>query len=146
MQDLESLSSKTILELREIGKVLGIKGALKKQELIDRIISVATKGEEKNSEEVEQVASESGSTQPKRRRGRPARSAQKTESEQQPEDNIEVQPVPAAAPAPTMVCSSSMNKMICPSLFFTSSSTAFKRSSNSPRYFAPATNAPISSE
>ncbi len=102
MQDLESLSSKTILELREIGKVLGIKGALKKQELIDRIISVATKGEEKNSEEVEQVASESGSTQPKRRRGRPARSAQKTESEQQPEDNIEVQPVPAAAPAPTI--------------------------------------------
>ena len=102
MQDLESLSNKTIVELREIGRVLGIKGALKKQELIDRIISVATKGEEKNSEEVEQVASESGSTQPKRRRGRPARSAQKTESEQQPEDNIEVQPVPAAAPAPTI--------------------------------------------
>ena len=102
MQDLESLSSKTILELREIGKVLGIKGALKKQELIDRIISVATKGEEKNSEEVEQVASESSSTQPKRRRGRPARSAQKTESEQQHEDNIEVQPAPIAAPAPTI--------------------------------------------
>ena len=35
--------------------------------------------------------------------------------------------------------------MIWPSLFFTSSSTALSRSSNSPRYFAPATNAPISS-
>ena len=31
-------------------------------------------------------------------------------------------------------------------LFFTSSSTALRRSSNSPRYFAPATSAPISRE
>ena len=41
-------------------------------------------------------------------------------------------------PAPTMVWSSSMNRMICPSDSFTSRSTAFRRSSNSPRYFAPA--------
>lgn len=33
-----------------------------------------------------------------------------------------------------------------PSLFLTSSRTAFRRSSNSPRYFAPATRAPISRE
>ena len=52
---------------------------------------------------------------------------------------------PSVLPAPTMVCSSSMNRMICPSLFFTSSRTAFNRSSNSPRYLAPATSAPISS-
>ena len=52
---------------------------------------------------------------------------------------------PSVLPAPTMVCSSSMNRIICPSLFFTSSSTAFRRSSNSPLYFAPATSAPISS-
>ena len=52
---------------------------------------------------------------------------------------------PSVLPAPTMVCSSSMNRMICPSLFFTSSRTAFRRSSNSPLYFAPATSAPISS-
>ena len=51
---------------------------------------------------------------------------------------------PSVLPAPTIVCSSSINRMICPSLFFTSSRTAFKRSSNSPRYFAPATKAPIS--
>ena len=37
-----------------------------------------------------------------------------------------------------------MNKMILPSLSVTSFTTAFKRSSNSPRYFAPAINAPIS--
>ena len=52
---------------------------------------------------------------------------------------------PSVFPAPTIVCSSSINRMICPSLFFTSSKTAFKRSSNSPRYLAPATRAPISS-
>ena len=53
---------------------------------------------------------------------------------------------PSVLPAPTIVCSSSIKRMICPSLFFTSSRTAFRRSSNSPRYFAPATSAPISSE
>ena len=39
------------------------------------------------------------------------------------------------------VCSSSMNVMICPSESLISFSTAFSRSSNSPRYFAPATSA-----
>ena len=43
------------------------------------------------------------------------------------------------APAPTTVCSSSMNVMICPPASLISSSTALSRSSNSPRYFAPAT-------
>ena len=45
---------------------------------------------------------------------------------------------PSALPAPTMVCTSSMNKMTLPSRR-TSSSTARMRSSNSPRYFVPAT-------
>ena len=52
---------------------------------------------------------------------------------------------PSAAPAPTIVCSSSMNRMISPSDSATSRSTAFRRSSNSPRYFAPAISAPMSS-
>jgi uncharacterized protein YjiS (DUF1127 family) len=52
---------------------------------------------------------------------------------------------PSAAPAPTTVCSSSMKRMICPSASVISLSTAFSRSSNSPRYFAPATSAPMSS-
>ena len=52
---------------------------------------------------------------------------------------------PSVLPAPTIVCSSSMKRMICPLLLFTSSSTAFRRSSNSPLYLAPATSAPISS-
>ncbi len=50
------------------------------------------------------------------------------------------------APAPTTVCSSSMKVMICPSESLISARTVFSRSSNSPRYFAPATIAPRSSD
>ena len=53
---------------------------------------------------------------------------------------------PSAAPAPTIVWSSSMNVMISPSESAISFSTAFSRSSNSPRYFAPASMPPRSSE
>ena len=52
---------------------------------------------------------------------------------------------PSARPAPIRLCSSSMNRMTCPWAASTSFSTAFSRSSNSPRYFDPATNAPRSS-
>ena len=51
---------------------------------------------------------------------------------------------PSAAPA-TTVCSSSTNSRIRPSALDTSFSTALSRSSNLPRYVAPATRAPISS-
>ena len=50
------------------------------------------------------------------------------------------------APAPTTVCSSSMKVMTWPPASLISSSTALSRSSNSPRYFAPATIAARSSE
>ena len=52
---------------------------------------------------------------------------------------------PSDAPAPTMVWSSSMKRIIWPLDLATSLTTLFKRSSNSPRYFAPATRADISS-
>ena len=52
---------------------------------------------------------------------------------------------PSAAPAPTIVCSSSMKRTIPPSALRISSSTALSRSSNSPRYFEPASSAPMSS-
>ncbi len=51
---------------------------------------------------------------------------------------------PSAAPAPTRVCISSRNVMIPPSAALISSSTALSRSSNSPRYLAPATIEPRS--
>mmetsp|Transcript_19467 Transcript_19467/g.57438 ORF Transcript_19467/g.57438 Transcript_19467/m.57438 type:complete len:245 (+) Transcript_19467:2688-3422(+) len=53
---------------------------------------------------------------------------------------------PPEAPAPTTVCSSSMKRTISPSAFCTSSKTALRRSSNSPRYLAPAMRAPMSRE
>ena len=53
---------------------------------------------------------------------------------------------PSAAPAPTIVCSSSMNRITSPAASSISLSTAFRRSSNSPRYFAPARSPPTSSE
>src|SRR5207237_1118821 len=52
---------------------------------------------------------------------------------------------PSAAPAPTSVWSSSMKQMIWPSDSTISLRTAFRRSSNSPRYFEPATSEPMSS-
>ena len=51
---------------------------------------------------------------------------------------------PSAPPAPINVCNSSMNKITLPA-WRISSITFFKRSSNSPRYFVPATTVPISS-
>mmetsp|Transcript_28247 Transcript_28247/g.75408 ORF Transcript_28247/g.75408 Transcript_28247/m.75408 type:complete len:202 (+) Transcript_28247:112-717(+) len=56
-----------------------------------------------------------------------------------------IAPLPPA-PAPTMVWISSMKEMIFPSACLISFSTAFSLSSNSPRYFAPATMLPMSSE
>ncbi len=53
---------------------------------------------------------------------------------------------PSPFPAPTSVWISSMKRMISPSLWVTSLTIAFRRSSNSPLYFAPATSAPMSSE
>ena len=46
---------------------------------------------------------------------------------------------PSAAPAPTTVCSSSMNRIRSSPWSVTSSITDLRRSSNSPRYFVPAT-------
>src|SRR5439155_1731401 len=57
---------------------------------------------------------------------------------------LEASIAPSAAPAPTTVCSSSMNWTIWPADSVTSLRTALRRSSNSPRYFAPATSAPRS--
>mmetsp|Transcript_33861 Transcript_33861/g.107501 ORF Transcript_33861/g.107501 Transcript_33861/m.107501 type:complete len:420 (-) Transcript_33861:46-1305(-) len=51
---------------------------------------------------------------------------------------------PPVAPAPTMVWISSMKRTTPPSLSVTSLTTALRRSSNSPRNFAPAMSAPMS--
>ena len=51
---------------------------------------------------------------------------------------------PSDLPAPTKVCISSMNKITSPAAALISFNIALRRSSNSPRYFAPAIKAPIS--
>mmetsp|Transcript_100072 Transcript_100072/g.322701 ORF Transcript_100072/g.322701 Transcript_100072/m.322701 type:complete len:235 (+) Transcript_100072:1666-2370(+) len=53
---------------------------------------------------------------------------------------------PPLAPAPTMVWISSMKEMTLPSAALISASTDLRRSSNSPRYLAPATMLPMSRE
>ena len=58
---------------------------------------------------------------------------------------LEASIAPSALPAPTRVCSSSMKTTISPPAAAISCRTAFKRSSNSPRNFAPATMAARSS-
>ena len=50
---------------------------------------------------------------------------------------------PSAAPAPTIVCSSSMNRMTIAVRLGDLASTAFSRSSNSPRYFEPRQRAEV---
>ena len=52
---------------------------------------------------------------------------------------------PSAVPAPTMACTSSMNKITSPARC-TSSNTFLNRSSKSPRYLVPATRLVMSSE
>ena len=51
---------------------------------------------------------------------------------------------PSPLPAPISVCISSMNRMMPPAAAVTSFRTPFSRSSNSPRYFAPAMREPRS--
>ena len=59
---------------------------------------------------------------------------------------LEASIAPDERPAPTRVWISSMNRMISPALSTTSLTTPFRRSSNSPWYFAPAIKAPMSNE
>ena len=53
---------------------------------------------------------------------------------------------PSPLPAPTMVWISSIKRMTLPSCLLNSRSTLLRRSSNSPRYFAPAIRLPMSRE
>ena len=53
---------------------------------------------------------------------------------------------PSPLPAPTRVCISSINRIMSPFDSIISFTIAFRRSSNSPLYLAPATRAPMSSE
>ena len=70
MQDLRALNGKTLSELREIAKVLGITDqSLKKRELIARIAEMAA-AENDTEENAETAAAVEGDAEPQRKRGR----------------------------------------------------------------------------
>ena len=90
MQDFSALEGKTIVELREIAKALGITpSTMKKQELLEKIITVATAGEDAEPE-----------PQPAKRGRRPRMNSQKIESNE-PDSNSENENTAEVAPDTT---------------------------------------------
>jgi len=82
MQDLSTLESKSLAELREIGKVLGITDStLKKKELLNTIIAMAT-GDGNTP------AEEAPSEEAPRKRGRRPRMSSTRIEENKPEQKI----------------------------------------------------------
>ncbi|MBO5813002.1 MAG: Rho termination factor N-terminal domain-containing protein, partial [Alistipes sp.] len=97
MQELSALEGKSIAELREIAKVLGINDTtLRKKDLLNKIIEVATSAPETS----EPTESNPSSDEPKRRGRRPRMSSVKVENESQPQSEPAVAE-PAAAPNAT---------------------------------------------
>lgn len=74
MQDAEALRGKSLAELREIGRAMGIKAQMRKQELLDRILELSARGEESQRAEPENAAEAGKTTEEpvseKQRRGR----------------------------------------------------------------------------
>ena len=69
MQDLTALEGKTILELREIAKFLGITPSnMKKKELLDKIVAAATAGAASEEQRVEDERNEGGAKRGRRPR------------------------------------------------------------------------------
>ena len=83
MQDLSALEGKTIAELREIGKILGITDStLKKKELLNAIIEAATADSGSESAPAEAAPAEEA---PRKRGRRPRMSVTKAEENSTPE-------------------------------------------------------------
>ena len=105
LQDLSTLEGKTLSELREIGKVLGITDTtLKKKELLDQIKSIAM-GENNDPAEANIAAEADNAEAPKKRGRRPRMSSLRIEenkpaSELTPESTRIIPIEPAQAPAP----------------------------------------------
>ena len=106
LQDLSTLEGKTLSELREIGKVLGITDStLKKKELLDQIKSIAM-GENNDLTEANNAAEADTAEAPKKRGRRPRMSSLRIEenkpaSELTPESTriIPIEPAQATAAA-----------------------------------------------
>ena len=109
MQEKENLAGKSLADLREIARVLGIDGAkLKKSELI-KLIAGGTAPTEEPTEAVSEPTAETPSEQPKRRGRRPRlqkvepnspTQEVKSEPEAQPQSEATAEPVVETAPTP----------------------------------------------
>ena len=97
MQDLEAIEGKSLSELREIAKVLGINDpALKKKELLARIVAFASGGAETTVAE-ESKTSDVETAEPKRRGRRPRMNSVRIE-DNKPKSEGEVPPSEQAQP------------------------------------------------
>ena len=109
MQEKENLAGKSLADLREIARVLGIDGAkLKKSELI-KLIAGGTAPTEEPAEAVSEPTAETPSEHPKRRGRRPRlqkvepnspTQEVKSEPEAQPQSEATAEPVAESAPTP----------------------------------------------
>ena len=109
MQDIKALEGKSLVELREIGKALGIRGQINKKELIERIVAVASQTQESETP--------SEAPRPAGRRGRrPKIAYQKIDSsDMQPSPEKAVaEPVQEQAPAAEPVAESRPAEVVKP--------------------------------
>ena len=103
MQDFNALEGKSIAELREIAKVLGITDTtLRKKDLMNKIIEVASVAAPEEAPSHAPEENSAAAEEPKRRGRRPRMSSVKVENEasQQPEVVAEEKPVVESVAAP----------------------------------------------
>ena len=103
MQDFNALEGKSIAELREIAKVLGITDTtLRKKDLMNKIIEVASVAAPEEAPSHAPEENSAAAEEPKRRGRRPRMSSVKVENEasQQPEVVVEEKPVVESVAAP----------------------------------------------
>ena len=103
MQDFNALEGKSIAELREIAKVLGITDTtLRKKDLMNKIIEVASVAAPEEAPSHAPEENSAAAEEPKRRGRRPRMSSVKVENEasQQPEVLAEEKPVVESVAAP----------------------------------------------
>ena len=103
MQDFNALEGKSIAELREIAKVLGITDTtLRKKDLMNKIIEVASVAAPEEAPSRAPEENSAAAEEPKRRGRRPRMSSVKVENEasQQPEVVAEEKPVVESVAAP----------------------------------------------
>ncbi len=108
MQDLSALKGKSLAELREIGKVLGIDGStMKKKELFDRIIEVVTAPQqEEESIAPQEVAAEAA---PRKRSRSPRISSVRVEENKSTQEEQPATPQQEQATSATIVSDDAQN-------------------------------------